>query len=182
MSDVKVRNRNNGNTGYVIPDTGIRRLFTPGETKVIPMDELKALQYVDGGDYLLKNYLIIEDDKILETLNMSVEPEYFYTEDEIKKLLMEGTIDQLTDCLNFAPNGVIELLKNMAVDLEVPDTRKRSLISEKTGFNIDNAINVRRIMNADSEETATEEKAPERKAEPVKRTAAPVKKTTVITK
>ena len=72
------------------------------------MEELKQLQYVSGGDYLLKHCLLINDEDALEVLNMrNLEPEYFYTEDIIKKLLEEGTLDQLEDCLNFAPDGVV---------------------------------------------------------------------------
>ena len=59
------------------------------------------------------NYLIIDDKSALDFLNIQPEPEYFYTDVEIKKLLLEGSLDQLEDCLTFAPNGVIDLISSV---------------------------------------------------------------------
>ena len=36
-----------------------------------------------------------------------------FIQKEIKELLTKGTLDQLKDCLDFAPEGVIELLKRL---------------------------------------------------------------------
>lgn len=180
---VKVRNRNSGYTGYFIPDTGVRRNFTPEETKEIDIEELRQLQWVDGGDYLLKHCFLINDQDALSVLNMSdVEPEYFYTEAEIKELLNNGTLAQLEDCLNFAPQGVIDLVKEIAVKTEIPDIRKRDMISEKTGLNINNAIMINHVMATETE--APVEKKTTRKAEPIAtgtaRKAAPVKTYNVV--
>lgn len=185
---VIVTNRNNGYTGYQIPDTGVRRNFAPGESKRISKEELMQLSYIEGGEYLLKNYLIVNNDKTLEELNISVQPEYYYTEEEIKELLTTGSLDQLEDTLNFAPDGVIEIIKDMAVKTELPDTRKRKMISEKTGFNIDNAIRVNEVMAEDQIKDEHSEPV-ERKASPInvesdtpQRKAAPIKKYKVVTK
>lgn len=185
---VIVTNRNNGYTGYQIPDTGVSRNFAPGESKRISKEELMQLSYIEGGEYLLKNYLIVNNDKALEELNISVQPEYYYTEEEIKELLMTGSLDQLEDTLNFAPDGVIEIIKDMAVKMELPDTRKRKMISEKTGFNIDNAIRVNEVMAEDQVKDDHSEPI-ERKASPInvdpdtpQRKAAPIKKYKVVTK
>ena len=185
---VIVTNRNNGYTGYQIPDTGVSRNFAPGESKRISKEELMQLSYIEGGEYLLKNYLIVNNDKTLEELNISVQPEYYYTEEEIKELLTTGSLDQLEDTLNFAPDGVIEIIKDMAVKTELPDTRKRKMISEKTGFNIDNAIRVNEVMVEDQIKDEHSEPI-ERKASPInvesdtpQRKAAPIKKYKVVTK
>lgn len=185
---VIVTNRNNGYTGYQIPDTGVSRNFAPGESKRISKEELMQLSYIEGGEYLLKNYLIVNNDKTLEELNISVQPEYYYTEEEIKELLTTGSLDQLEDTLNFAPDGVIEIIKDMAVKTELPDTRKRKMISEKTGFNIDNAIRVNEVMAEDQIKDEHSEPI-ERKANPInvesdtpQRKAAPIKKYKVVTK
>ena len=185
---VIVTNRNNGYTGYQIPDTGVSRNFAPGESKRISKEELMQLSYIEGGEYLLKNYLIVNNDKTLEELNISVQPEYYYTEEEIKELLATGSLDQLEDTLNFAPDGVIEIIKDMAVKTELPDTRKRKMISEKTGFNIDNAIRVNEVMAEDQIKDEPSEPI-ERKASPInvesdtpQRKAAPIKKYKVVTK
>lgn len=164
---IKVSNRDSGNVGYQIPESGIRRDFAIGETKNIPIEELKQLMYVPGGEFILKNLLIVHDKNVLnEILNIETEPEYFYTEAEIKKLLTSGTIEQLQDCLEFAPDGVIEIIKKMSVDMKLPDTNKRQVITEMTGFNIDNAINVNKIMEVQDEAPATE-KVAKRRSTPI---------------
>jgi hypothetical protein len=138
---VTVTNRNNGSTGYSIPEmNGLRRNFAPGESKKITMDELRKLSYQPGGDYLLKNYLIMFNEDAVSELIGDVEPEYYYTDADIQNLLVKGTVDQLDDCLTFAPKGVIEVVKNMAVQIKLNDMDKRELIFEKTGFSPDNAI------------------------------------------
>lgn len=172
---VKVTNRDSGSTGYKLPDSGIRRTFAPRETKQIPLEELKKLQYIPGGEFLLKHLLIVNDADALSALNMEVEPEYFYTEDTIKELLLTGSMDQLEDTLNFAPEGVIDLIKKISVDIELPDMRKREMISKKTGFNIHSAITVNQVVNAESAPEVSKEPAPVRKASAP---SAPVRKTT----
>lgn len=171
---VPVRNRNNGSTSYTLKEDGIFRIWhKPGEVKNISISELKKASYIPGGNYILKNLLIIEDAEALEALDMVVEPEYSYTDEDIKKILLsndDNALDVLEDFLNFSPSGGIEILKQLAVQLEIPDTRKRKLISEKTGFNIDNAIYINKIM-ADDDDDANES------VKPVKRKAAPVNST-----
>lgn len=177
---VEVRNRNNGVTGYTLSD-GTTRLFNLGETKKIDIEELRAASVVPGGQYILENYLIINDKNALDFLNINPEPEYFYTEKEIKELLENGSLDQLEDCLNFAPQGVIDILQKTAVQIELPDMKKRKLIKEKTGFSIDNAIRVNEAMKA--EDAAPAEEPVQRKAEPIaSEPPAPTRKYQVIDK
>lgn len=176
---VTVKNRNNGYTGYTLPN-GVKRQFTLGQTRKIDINELKELRDCDGGEYILKNYLIIDDKNALEFLDLHPEPEYFYTEAEIKELLTTGSLDQLEDALNFAPQGVIDIIKDMGVKIELPDTRKRKMIFEKTGFSIDNAIMINEVLAADSETNVETEDKPQRKAEAIQtkdnggRKAAPI--------
>lgn len=189
---IPVRNRNNGSTGYSIPDRNVSRLWNvPGEVKNIPFGELQSLQYIPGGSYMLENMLVVENDEALAALDMHVEPEYKYTEEDIKNLLLsvdDNCLDRLEDFLNFSPEGGIELAKKLAVDLEIPDIRKRDMISEKTGVNINNAIMVNHTM-ADEEGNAEAAKpaAPVRKvatATTATKPAAtvPVRKTVVFDK
>lgn len=163
---ISVRNRNNGFTGYSIPDKGIWRNFAPGEIKKISLEELQQLQYQPGGEYTLNNLLVVQDASALKYLNMQVEPEYNYTEKDIKNLLLDGSLDQLKDFLDFAPEGAIEIAKEIAVSEEIPDIRKRDAISEATGFNINNAINVNHAM-AEDDEPKQEESTKTRRTEPM---------------
>ena len=153
---VEVKNRDSGYVGYKVRDLGIWRNFAPGEIKKISLDELRSLQYEPGGEFTLKELLMINDKDALSALNIETEPEYFYTEKEIRELLTKGTLDQLKDCLDFAPEGVIELIKKIAVETELPDTLKRAAITKKTGFNIDNAIMVNKVMEVPTEEVVEE--------------------------
>lgn len=162
---IKVTNRSNGRVSYGIPDSnGLRRLFHSKETKEIPMEELRKVMWSTGGAYILKNTLIIENkEAVQELFSTDPEPEYYYTEDEIKQLLLTGTNDQLLDCLDFAPEGVINVLKNLAVTMKLNDMSKREIIFEKTGFNVTNAINI----NKESEKIEEPEKT-ERRTTPIK--------------
>ena len=120
---------------------------------------------------------------------MNVEPEYFYTEAEIRKVLFEKGYDELADFLDFAPEGAIQIAKDIAVKEEIPDVKKREMLGAKTGLNINNAIMVNKLM--EDEEEKKEAEAPKRrvalaeeKEKPVvkERKAAPPKYNVVTTK
>lgn len=161
---IKVKNRDNGTVGYTIPDLGnLHRNFQVGETKEITMDELRKLSYIPGGNAILRDCLIIGNKDAVAELLGDVEPEYNYTEFEVKKLLAAGTLDQLMDTLDFAPRGVIELIKEIAVKTKLNDVAKRHAILEKTGFNVTKAIEI----NEATAETTEEEDKKTRRAEPI---------------
>lgn len=147
---ISVRNRNNGETWYQL-DNGVLRTFQRDEIKKVPFKELVELNYSQGGQALLAESLVIENKDALELLNMSVEPEYFYKDSDIRELLFNGTYDEFADFLDFAPEGAIEIAKDIAVREEIPDVKKRDMLSEKTGLNINNAIMVNHIMDDEGE-------------------------------
>ena len=179
---VKVRNRDNGTVGYTIPDLGnLHRSFRPNELKEISVNELQKLHYIAGGDYIIENCLLIEDKEVLNFIleGRGVEPEYFYTEEDIKNLLTNGSLDEFLDCLDFAPAGVIELIKDLAVKLEVNDIRKREAIFKKTGFNVSKAIEINKETKDDTD-TETPKRRVGAKEEDVKEaaSAAPTRRVT----
>ena len=147
---ISVRNRNNGETGYRL-DNGIVRVFARNEIKKIPFQELVQLNYTQGGRVLLADDLVVENKEALKLLNLEVEPEYFYEDSDIRMLLFDGTYDEFADFLDFAPEGAIEIAKDIAVKEEIPDVKKRDMLSEKTGFNINSAIMVNHIMDDEGE-------------------------------
>ena len=165
---VTVKNRNAGGTGYVLND-GTRQFFEYGEVKKIPLSQLEELSYAPGGESILRDCLVVEDQSALDYLNIDVQPEYFYSEEDIKDILFRTdneSLDLLEDTLNFAPQGVIELVKKFAVELEIPDNRKRELITEKTGLNVNTAINIKN-MNADGQTGDSEGSTVKRKTKPL---------------
>lgn len=161
---IDVTNRFSGSIGYTVPDLGIRRHYEPEETKTVSYDELLKLSYTTGGKNLMKECMIIHNAEAVAELLGDVEPEYYYTADDVKTLLTTGTLAQLEDCLDFAEEGVIDLVKKYAVEMNLNDVSKRKAIFDKTGFNVTKAIEINEIDHADEEEEPT----------PTRRRAAPI--------
>lgn len=142
---VKVTNRINGYVTYNVPDMqNLSRTFNSKETKYVDFEELRRLIYVPGGQGILEKYLIIEDREVLKELGLHVEPEYFYNEEEIKNLFLNGTLDEFLDCLDFAPAGVLDAIKLLAVSMPLNDVAKRQAILDKTGFDVTRAIELQK--------------------------------------
>lgn len=118
----------------------VRRQFAPGQTRAVPYWELEKLTYQSGGAELIANYFLITEKEVLEDLNIPTEPEYFMTKDEIIKLMNFGSLDEFLDALDFAPEGVLQLIKDLAVELPLNDVEKREAIKAKTGFDVTKAI------------------------------------------
>ena len=171
---IKVKNRSFGSVGYTIPDlNNLHREFEFNEEKELTYEELFKLSQIPGGMYIIENYLTIDNPEVVSALLGEVEPEYYYTSEDVTKLLQYGSLDQLEDCLNFAPGGVIDLIKEIAVKLPLNDVAKRDLISRKTHFNIAQAIEIAK------DEEVEEVAAPTRKAAPItanQGSATPVRK------
>ena len=148
-----VKNRSSSVVVYRIPETNLRREFAPGETKPIPFGELEKLTYQEGGRELLENFLQIIDEEVTSNLNVSRDVEYNMNEQQIAALLQTGSLDAFLDALDFAPIGVLDLIKTMAVQLPLTDMNKRKALKEKTGFDDDKAL-------VHIEEEKAEEKAP----------------------
>lgn len=165
MSDkvYNVKNRSAGMVIYKVPELGVRREFAPGETKKVNFDELEKLTFQTGGRSLMNKYLQINSVEVLEELNLKHEPEYFMNENQIKDLLLKGSQDEFLDCLDFAPEGVIDLIKDIAVKMPLNDIAKRDAILEKTGFNVGSAIE---HSKEDKEDNTAESSAPERRVKP----------------
>lgn len=144
-----VKNRSASTVVYRIPEDGIRREFAPGEVKKISKAELTKLSYRPGGPALMTEYLQIMSAEAVKELGLRVEPEYNMNEQQITELLKTGSMDAFLDCLEFAPVGVVDLVKKIAVSLPLNDFAKREAIKEKTGFDVTKAI-------ANAVETAAE--------------------------
>lgn len=145
-----VTNRSGGTIGYTIPDLNVNRYFAIGETKKnISLEELEKLSYTRGGKRLLQHCLQLTPEGV-EALELDVEQEYFLNEEEIKDLLLNGSLDAFLDCLDFAPEGVIEIIKKLAVSLPASDMSKLDAIKDKTGFDAFSAIRNNKMLNEES--------------------------------
>lgn len=145
---ISVTNRTRNLVVYNVPDLRIRREFQAGEVKSISFEELQRLSWTPGGLYLLKNSLRIDSREALEELGIQCEMEYYYSVEDVKNLLEKGSEDELLDCLDFAPDGVVELVKDFAIKTELNDMRKREIIRRKTGLDITKAIEINRESGA----------------------------------
>lgn len=137
---VKIRNRSGSKVIYSIKEDNIRREFAPLESKTVPVEELVKLIYQPGGKRLIQDYLQILDKKVLSRLQLKVEPEYNYSEKEIKDLMLNGSSAEFEDCLEFAPNGVKDIIKTLAVELPLTNTIKRDLILKWLKFDVSAAL------------------------------------------
>ena len=159
----RVKNRSSSMVVYRIPELNLRREFAPGETKVIAFGELEKLTYQSGGRELLEQFLQIGDEVVTSDLNIHREVEYDMSEGQIRELLLRGSLDAFLDALDFAPLGVIDLIKSMAVSLPLTDLNKRKALKEKTGFDVDSALRHLEEEKAEENEDRIVPSAPERR-------------------
>lgn len=96
-----------------------------------------------------------------------------YTEDRVKKLVLEGSLDEFLDALDFAPESVIDMIKDYCVRFEVNDVRKREAVKAKTGLDVTKAIQwEKETVKEDTEETPKRRVAVAAE-EPAKKTSTP---------
>jgi len=164
----EVKNRSTSVVVYKIPETGLRREFAPGETKRITFDELEKLTYQEGGRELLENFLQILTEEVTQDLNVRTEVEYKMSEEQVVDLLKEGSLDAFLDALDFAPVGVLDLIKLMAVQLPLEDTKKKEALKKKTGFDVEAAIRHQREESKEEKGPEIEEPVSGRRAKEVK--------------
>ena len=137
----KVTNRSAGRVIYNIPEDHIRREFYNKETKEIALSELEKLAQQPGGRKLIYNYLSIQDaDAIGHLVNRPIEPEYWLTEDKIPEWMNTCSLDEFKDALDFAPEGIKDLIKKYSVSLPLNDFAKRQALFEQLGFNVTKSI------------------------------------------
>lgn len=152
---IQVKNRYNGKVSYSVKELGVHRTFQPNEIKEVPFDELKKLSYTVGGSVILREYLeIIDEDTFQKLLNYKPEPEYHYTTEQIRNLMVSGSMDAFLDCLDFAPESVKEVIKDMAVELPLNDIEKRTAILNKLGFDVTRAVEIKNTKFDGDEEGA----------------------------
>lgn len=155
---VNVKNRSNNTVIYSIPDGNVRQTFAPGQVKQISVDELQKLTYQPGGSELIAGYLLIEDRKALNKIMGVPQPEYWLDEAGVIRLLNEASMDEFLDCLDFAPPGVLDMIRQKAVELPVNDNRKREAIKEILKYDVTAVIqHEQEVKAAEKEENGAEE-------------------------
>ena len=170
---IKVVNKYSGVVGYEVPDLNIHRNFFPNESKDISYEELEKLSFTPGGEVVLTEYLEITDKAVANALlHKEPEPEYYYTEEDVKTIMSQGTLDQFLDLLDFAPSVILDMVKTFAVDMPLNDVSKRDAIREKLGFDVTRAIEIKNTKYDGETEPTAEAGASGRRAAPLKTDAA----------
>ena len=175
----RVKNRGASTVVYKIADKGIRREFKPGQIMSISSEELEELTFQPGGTLILSQFLQIMDLDGIQAARIKTEPEYHYSEQDIAKLITSGSLDAFLDCLDFAPIGVIDLIKKMSISIPMVDIQKRKALKEKTGFDVEAALKHNEEDKEETQSTILKTNNGERRVQPDaapagRRTAPPV--------
>lgn len=149
----KVKNRGASTVVYKIPDKGIRREFKPGQIMQISSEELEELTFQPGGTLILSQFLQIMDLDGIQAARIKTEPEYHMSEQDVAKLIMNGSLDAFLDALDFAPIGVIDLIKKLSISIPMVDIQKRKALKEKTGFDVEAALKHQEEDKEDDQKT-----------------------------
>lgn len=161
---VRVENLSDMQCGYVLVSSGVIRRFMPHVSMNIPARELRELSYQRGGLYLLQNYLRVHNKALAEEFGVSEDSydhEYNWTSADIDRCLDDTDINPLLDALDFAPEGVVDTLKQRAIEREITDKRKLEAIGKRTNSDLEAMIrNKHAYDNADE---GKEEEAPKRR-------------------
>ena len=137
---MKIRNRSTSTVSYSVPDLNVKRVFVPGEIKEVPKNELEILVQQPGGRVILTEYLQVSRDDIRQLDVLEPEQEYFYSDEDVKRIMKSGTQDEFLDMLDFAPEGVMDMIKTYAVELPLTDLYKVEALKNKTGFDSARAL------------------------------------------
>jgi hypothetical protein len=158
-----VKNRGASTVVYKIPEDGIRREFKPGQTLPISSEELEKLTYQPGGTLILSQFLQILDLDGIQAARIKTEPEYHMSEQDVAKLITTGSLDAFLDCLDFAPIGVIDLIKKLSIEIPMVDISKRKALKEKTGFDVEAALRHNEEDKEDDQKTILKQSNGERR-------------------
>ena len=138
---VPIRSIVNCQTGYILPSSGRSRRLMPDVTMRVTAGELRELFFSPGGSILLQNYINVGNKSLAAEFGVRFDAiDYDWTEADVKQCLTVDEIDDLLVALDFAPQGIIETLKDDAIKLEINDRAKIKAIADKTGVDIDAAI------------------------------------------
>lgn len=169
---VPIRNIVNCETGYILSSSGRARRLIPGVTMRVSAGELRELFFQPGGSILLQNYINVGNKSLAAEFGVPCDAiEYNWTESDVNKCLLKDDINVLLDALDFAPQGIVETLKDKAIELEINDRAKIKAIAEKTGVDIDAAIKNKHAY--DNSDTNVADKPRQRR---VQKTAEPRKR------
>lgn len=164
---VKVKNLVDYGVGYRIDEDNVRRQFAPFEIKTLKAGELRKLNYSRGGHILLTHYLSVMNRDLAHEFGIdddSYDNEYNWDVAKVDKVLLSQPIEVLQDALDFAPRGILELIKDRAIALKIDSMDKRHAISKALDIDLNGMINIQQMQEEADAEVAGEPKPKTRRA------------------
>lgn len=152
----KVGNRSASRVVYKVPELNVRRTFYPHEPlRDIDIAELELFSQQPGGRMMIKNYLYIPDEKVLKhLLNTNVPIEYWLTEDKLPGWMTSCSLEEFQDALDFAPEGIKDLIKEYAFKLPLNDYSKRQALKDQLGYDVTQALENAKAIAAEGSGTS----------------------------
>lgn len=154
---VTVTNITRSPIGYTLSSNNVRRIIAGGATVKVTADELRNLNLESGGNVLIKDYLRVNNRDLALEFGISedlFDHEYNWGREKIDDVLLNGSMDEFLDALDFAPHRVINMLVERAVELEAPDNNKLNALSKRTALNISSMIENKHAYDEKKEEEA----------------------------
>lgn len=142
MVETKLLNRSDTSIAIVLPQRHFRLELAPKQSGYMPHDYLVEFASSRGGRKLIYDYVMIENiEDLKKVLNIEQEvPEYWLTEENLPNWMQNCSLAEFQDGLDFAPEGVKELIKKFAVTLPLNDVAKREAIKSQLDFDVTVAI------------------------------------------
>ena len=158
--EIEVVNLTNHKVGYNLVDENLHRSLQPNEHRRILAGELRRLNYQKGGHILLTNYLSVKNAELAREFGVDIDNqiEYNWTPEDVDRVLQTGTIEELMDAMDFAPEGIKQRLAARAVELKISDSNKRKVITDNSPYDIDAQIKNVEAATADEEPVETKPK------------------------
>lgn len=142
---VRVSNLGRRKISYTLPElNNLHRTFNPAEngyidTKVLTFHEIYMLNNIQGGPQIIFDNLQIKDNEVREALDLPTDPEFDYDVDKVRKLVQEGTQDEILDALDFGPFYIAQWMKTIIVSEGLNDYSKRKFFEGLFRMDLDNA-------------------------------------------
>lgn len=169
---ITLRNFTTNTVVYRTPSTRVRRELPAGGSIKVTAGEIREMMYDKGCVDILRNYVQICNKPLALEVGVSedsYENEYNWTLADIKNCLLNGSIEQLADAMDFAPDGIKESLLTEAINLEIPDVRKRDIISKAMNRDVSGMIINKHKIEEDKEPAEKHKTATRRAATTTKR-------------
>ena len=163
--EVKVWSMGAGLVSYSLSDPQVNRTWRPNELKVLTFHELYQLSNHPGGMPLLRDRLQIRDNKVREALQLSLDPEFLYTEEDAKNLVINGTENEVLDALEFGPLGLDSMIKHHAV-LHIDSLDKVNFFNTLFGMNIQD---LRTSLDRAEDEAPVQKRRADTSTSPIKK-------------